>query len=375
MKFSHLPNEIIVHVLQSCNTIEDVLCLASTCHHLQAILQAPSNRIPTLFAAAESQYGPLTDAVRLVTHNASQPAHAPRAEPPQSLALLRQLTSVGRVAEAWTELYPCLKWRGEASSSRRFLKESERCALRRAVYRSWLYSIAFHTPTHDRTTRRVPPMLRQRAMLLHLWSTSELAELLDLQLIYRQILTSTITPSNATVVRKHKQRHPDDPFPLVSVTHPGKYASLHNNFNLQSRLSTFHSTPHSSHLLPFAPTEKYTRTQRELHGTTLEGWGDEITHYYVLEDMLKLHPGQLLYLYSTIMDATQGNFHPGQSAKGLVESFVAGLEGGGGWFENNGETMGETIGFVIGERGGRLEEVRAAVEEGVWGVTCDMGGG
>lgn len=374
MRFSYLPNEIILHVLQSCSTIEDVLSLASTCHHLQGILQAPSNRLPTLFAAAESQYGPLTDAIRLVTHNASQPAHAPRPAPSYSLALLRQLTSVGRIANAWVDLYPRLKWHGESSSSRRFLKVSERHALRRAVYRSWLYSVAFHTPAHDRTTRRVPPMLRQRALLLHLWPTIELAELLDLQLVYRQVLTSTITPSNATVIRKHKQRYPDDPFPLVSVTHPGKYANMHNDFNFRSRLNTFHSTPHSSHLLPFAATEKYTRTQKELHGTTLEGWGDEITHYYVLEDMLKLHPGQLLYLHSTIMAATQGHFHPGQSAKGLVESFVAGLEGGGGWFENNGETMGETIGFVIGERGGRLEEVRAAVEEGFWGIACDGGG-
>ena len=369
MPFVYLPNEIILHVFQSCTTITDVLNLGSTCHQLHAILHAAPNRLPTFFLAAESQYGPMDDAVKLVTHNSSQAAHIARLPPPQSFALLEQILTVGRVANAWADLYSPQKWRGGNSASRRFLTSSERYLLRRAVYRSWLYTLAFHTPTHDRTSRRSPPIVRQRALLLHAWSTPELAELLDLQSILRSTLSSTITPSNGTVIRKHKQRYPDDPFPLVSVTHPAKYANMHNCSS--GPRNGFHNAPHDSQLMPFAPTEKYARTQRELHGTSLEGWGDEITHYYVLEDMLKLDPGQLLYLYTAVMEATQGGFHPGQSAKGLVEAYVAGLEGMGSWFENNGETLGETVSFVVGERGGDGGEVRQVVEEGAAGIVVE----
>ena len=368
MQFANLPNEILLHILQSCKTIPDLLSLASTCHHLSTIFNSSSHRLPTLFLAAEAQYGPLQDAIALVTHNESQASHIPRPAPPQSLALLRQLMNNGRVANALADLYPTQKWRGADSASRRMLTREERYRLRRACYRLWLYTLAFHTPLYPRTTRLSPPIVRTRAALLRSWPTDHLVELLDLQAAFRQLLQSTITPSNGTVVRRYKQRHPEDPFPLVSVTHPGKYANMHAQFHRQSQAGMFHSTPHASHLLPFAPSDKYSRTQREIHGTTLEGWGDDITHYYVLEDMLKLGPAQLLYLYSSIIEASGGEFHAGQSSKGLVEAFVAGLEGGGGWFENNGETLGETVGSVIRERGGDIGEVKNALDEGSVGI-------
>ena len=123
------------------------------------------------------------------------------------------------------------------------------------------------------------------------------------------------------------------------------------------------------------------------YGLTLEGWGDEIAHYYVIEDMLKLDPGQLMYLFESITDALgpNGNFNAGWSSKGLVESFLAGavrdgsthrtingVRGGGGdWFENNGETLAETIGFVFGERGGDALDLRDGVEDGILGITCE----
>ncbi|KAL9640085.1 MAG: hypothetical protein Q9164_000520 [Protoblastenia rupestris] len=367
MQFTALANELVLHVFQSCTSVPDLLSLASTCHHFYSILHSSSHRLPTLYLAAEAQYGPLADTIRLVTHNESQPAHLPRPAPPQSFALLKQLMEVGRVANAWADLYPNQKWRGADSASRRLLTGREKYRLRRACYRLWLYSVAFHTASYSRTTRLSPPVVRTRAQLLRPWPSHHLAELLDLQAIFRRILQSVVCPSNCTVVRKHKQRYPDDPFPLVSVTHPGKYANQHAQFHRQ--VGAFHSTPHTSHLLPFAPTDKYQRTHRELHGTTLEGWGDEITHYYVLEDMLKLDPSQLLYLYSSIVNVGAGpGFNAGQSSKGVVEAFIAGLSEGGGWFENNGETLAETVGFVVGERGGDMGEIKELVEEGMEGV-------
>ena len=373
MHFANLPNEIILHVLQSCTTITDLLSLTSTCHHFQMIFNSSSHRLPTLFLAADAQYGPLQDVIHLVTHNESQAAHMPRSAPAQSFALLKQIMEKGRVANTWADIYPSQKWRGSNSASRRMLTSNERYRLRRACYRLWLYCLAYHTPNYSRTMRLSPPVVRKRAALLRSWPAHHLAEMLDLQAIFRQVLQSTVTPSNATVVRRHKQRHPDDPFPLVSVTHPGKYANMQAQFQRQSQAGIFHSTPHTSHLLPFARSEKYSRTHREIHGTTLEGWGDEITHYYVLEDMLKLDPSQLFYLYTSIFDVTAGAFHAGQSSKGLVESFIAGLDGGGGWFENNGETLGETIAFLVDERGADTSKFREALDEGFLGITGQCG--
>ena len=90
--------------------------------------------------------------------------------------------------------------------------------------------------------------------------------------------------------------------------------------------------------------------------------------------MLKCHPGQLMHLYQAVTG--QGGFGwqmdvtgVGESvvgAKGVVESFVAGL---GEWFENNGETLCETLGFVVGDRGGDMGLLREAVEEEWEGIT------
>lgn len=99
------------------------------------------------------------------------------------------------------------------------------------------------------------------------------------------------------------------------------------------------------------------------HGITVEGWGDEITHYYVIEDVLKFDPGQMIYLFESIASNEENvTYNTGNNSKGLVESFVAGF---GDWFENNGETMSETVGFVIGERGGDMCELKEFVE-GEW---------
>lgn len=105
----------------------------------------------------------------------------------------------------------------------------------------------------------------------------------------------------------------------------------------------------------------------------VEGWGDEISQYYVVEDMLKCHPGQLMFLFQAMMglvDVSEGGLGGAGrgfvgGAKGVVEHFVAGL---GEWFENNGETMIETVGFVVGERGGDVGALMEGVEEGWEGI-------
>lgn len=67
---------------------------------------------------------------------------------------------------------------------------------------------------------------------------------------------------------------------------------------------------------------------------------------------MKLDPEQLLYLRDNC------------PLKSQVEMHIRGL---GEWFVNNGETFSETLGFVIRQRGGDVEELKAAVED------CDVG--
>ena len=87
-----------------------------------------------------------------------------------------------------------------------------------------------------------------------------------------------------------------------------------------------------------------------------EGWGDEVPHYYVLEDMLKLDPAQILWL----RDRAPG--------KPLVEGYVRGL---GEWFENNGETFGQTLEWVLAQRGEELGELKDALDRKACGIVVE----
>ena len=69
--------------------------------------------------------------------------------------------------------------------------------------------------------------------------------------------------------------------------------------------------------------------------------------------MLKLDPGQIMWLKENA------------PFKGMVESYVKGL---GEWFENNGETFGQTLGWVMQERGEDVDELRENVWEGSQGI-------
>ena len=355
---SDFANEILLHIFYSLPSIRDCLSLGATNRHLHSLLLS-SHRLSILYDAAEAEYGPLSEAKRLISHNSSQAPHVPRPMPAHSFALLKQIIEVGRVANKWVALYPSKKWRGEEASARRFLTNFEQYKLRRACYRVWLYTLAFHTPACSRNSRKAPQIIHSRAALLRPWNPTQLAELLDVQAMFRQVLQSTICPSNSTVIRRHKTRFPNDPLPLYAVTQPRRWAHEHAFFQHRTH---FHTTPHTSNLL-----SSYSKSSNS-YGMAIEGWGDEIAHYYVVEDMMKLDPGQLMYLFQHITDmlGPTAGFNAGWSSKAFVESFLAST--GGDWFENNGETLGETIGFVVGERGGDGIALREAVEDGLEGI-------
>lgn len=342
MDFETLPTEIITHVFLSLPNIRSVLDLASTCHRFHNVYHS-SKKLLILSEAAEAEYGPVNDVVQLVTHNASQPAHVYR-HVPMSDALLQQIVKVGRVAQQWEDIYPFKKWKTEYAD-RRLLTSSERYVLRRAIYRLWLFSKAFHNAQHVRTCRSIPDVVRERAKLLHNFPALELAEMLDVHNVLRDVVANNICPSNGKIRQKFRKRYPDSNHQLLFNIHLN-YPPPPSTF---VRDSWFHNSSvacqrNQSRLSP-----------SRFHEPGAEGWGDDISHYYVVEDMMKADPERILYLRDHC------------SLKAEVETYVKDL---GEWFCNNGETFSETLAFVVRQRGGEIEEVRAMIVEGEMGVVC-----
>ncbi|KAF2181787.1 hypothetical protein K469DRAFT_588550 [Zopfia rhizophila CBS 207.26] len=351
MLFEDLATELISHIFLSCTSVSDVLALSSTCKRFRNIYTS-SQKLAILEQAAEAQFGPLEDLTQLLTHNASQPAHIIRSVP-FSIALLTQIVHTGRIAEKWCDVYPFKKWKYNYES-RRLLTIDERYRLRRAIYRLWLYTCAFHNREHPRETRVLKLMIQKRAGLLHNWSTTELSEIADVHAVLREVLHSNICPSNGTIARKFKKRYPDNEqhhlLFNIHLNYPPPSAPINNPFQSQ-----YHSHPNilSNHFHSTSIFNSRFGSSKFHHDPGAEGWGDDIPHYYVVEDMLKLDPEQIMWLKENA------------PLKGMVESYIKSL---GDWFENNGETWGQTLEWVLEERGEDLGEFLGAVADGELGI-------
>lgn len=374
MLFQDLATELVTQILLSCSSVNDVLALSTTCRRFRNI-SLSSQRLAILEHAAEAQYGPLLDLTQLLTHNSSQPAHIIR-DVPFSLALLKQMVHAGRIAEKWCTIYPFKKWKHNYES-RRLLSSTERYRLRRAIYRTWLYSRAFHNAQHPRETRVTRPMIQQRAALLHNWDTASLAEIADFSSIMRDVVQNNICPSNGTVARKFKSRHPSHdhssllfnihlnypPTPATPFSSAAASATAYNPFTSQSPATNLWSRFNSTPSTPYTARHSSPRCKFALHphhDVGAEGWGDDISHYYVIEDYMKLDPEQVLWLKENA------------PLKGMVEGYVRLL---GGWFENNGATLGQTVDWVLDERGEGVVEFSEGIEGGRLGVAVGDGDG
>lgn len=353
MLFEFLATELVTQIYLSCSSITDAIALSSTCHRFRDIYSS-SQKLYILETVAEAQCGPLEDVTQLVTHNASQPAHVIRSVP-FSMALLKQILHAGRIAEKWCDIYPFKKWKYNFEL-RRLLRSDERYLVRRAIYRLWLYSRAFHNSEHPREWRATKLVVQKRARLLHNWSTLELAEMADVHNVIREVVHSNICPSNSTVARKFRKRHPDNDHHLLFNIHlnyppPTHVPPMHNPFTPQSGNSLsshFNSTPTYNSR---RAASKYSLHPN--HEVGAEGWGDDIPHYYIVEDMLKLDPEQAMWLKENA------------PLKGMVEGYVRGL---GTWFENNGETWVQTLEWVLDERGEDVKDFMMAVADGEVGA-------
>lgn len=349
MLLEDLPTEILFGIFLRAPTIASVLALASTCHRLNNIFKS-SKKLRILERAAERQYGPLHDIIQLVTHNASQSAHVPRTAA-LSETLLHSIVEVGQVAARWEEIYPFKKWKADFAN-RRLLKPHERYVLRRALYRLWLFSRAYHNREHPRLLRAAPQSMMERALLLHNFNTGELAEMYDVHGMLRDTISNNICPSNGTIRRKFEKRFPGSGHQLLFNIHLN-YPSNGTFFNSGSSAEYF-AHHNNGRIVDSKYHSKFVPSR--WHEPGAEGWGDDVLHYYVVEDMLKLDPAQILYLRNEA------------PLKGQVETYVRDL---GEWFDNNGETFCQTMAHVVMQRGDEMEEIREAVTDGVLGVAVD----
>ncbi|KAL4929223.1 Brix-domain-containing protein [Aspergillus undulatus] len=348
---------LLLHIFRSCNTISDAINLAAACRRFHNVFNR-SNKVQFLMDVAKMEFGPVDDIIQIATHNTSQPAHLFRMAP-LTESLLRQVVRIGRAAQKWETIYPVKKWKVDYEN-RRSLSDEERFRLRRAIYRLWLYHCAFHRREYDRYSRSLRNVVVERAQLLHNWSTSELAEIEDMRLVIADVVQNHICPSNGTIQRKFRKRYPESNHQLLF--------NVHLNYPPQHTLTPygFHDPDadpdqyiHATHSLTFTnSSSKYRSRFRNdiFHEPGSEGWGDEIPHYYVVQDMMKLDPAQVLWLRENC------------PLKDQVETFVLSL---GDWFRDNGETFGDTLDWVIRERGEDMEEFRGAIAERELGVAWD----
>ncbi|KAJ5571005.1 hypothetical protein N7535_004665 [Penicillium sp. DV-2018c] len=364
MPIYDLATELLLHIFRSCDSIFDILNLSFSCRRLHHVFNSAS-KLDILATVAERQFGPLDDAIQVVTQNESQPAHIIR-HAPMSDALLQQIIQLGLVARKWETIYPFKKWKIDFEN-RRSLTDEERWRLRRAVYRLWWYHSAFHSCAYDRHSRRLRHVVLERARLLHNWSTQELAEIEDLRLVIRDILQNHICPSNATIQRKFRKRFPDsNQQPVFNIHLHDSRSSTTSPLSPPDR-SFFEKGPgapiqqwfHTAHPGNYAESSaKYrSRFRNDLsHDPGYEGWGDEIPHYYIVQDMLKLDPGQILWLRDHAL------------LKEQVEEYVCSL---GEWFRDNGETFGDTMEYVMNERGLDILEIRSVIADHGMGIILD----
>ncbi|KAJ5787686.1 hypothetical protein N7457_002676 [Penicillium paradoxum] len=360
MSIDHLATELLLHIFRSCDSIFDILNLAASCRRLHRVFNSTS-KLHILASTAEIEFGPLKDAIQVVTHNESQPAHLIR-HAPMSDSLLKQVIQLGLVARKWEMIYPFKKWKIDFEN-RRSLTDEERLRLRRAVYRLWLYHSAFHSDAYDRHSRSLRHVVLERAQLLHNWSTQELAEIEDLRLVMSDIVQNHICPSNGTIQRKFRKRYPDQQISFnIHLNYPPSSSVLSSHDH-----SSFHRIPgasvqkyfHTAHPNNYAesPAKYRSRFRNDLsHDPGYEGWGDEIPHYYIVQDMLKLDPGQIIWLRDHAL------------LKEQVEEYIWSL---GEWFRDNGETFGDTLEYVMNERGIEVLEFRSAVTNRDMGIVLN----
>ena len=334
-----LPAETILGIYSACSSVHDVLNLSQTCKRLHALLSS-SKKLPVLLAVAENHAGPTFDIVQLLTVNDVQAAHEIR-QPPISYSLLRNIISVSYAAHEWQEIYPRRKW-DKNYADRRVLNSAEQHSLRRAIYRLWLFSRAFHNSNYARECRLLPNTMTQRCRLLRSWSTEELAEIEDFRSVVRSVLESVLLGT-------------DLPHWELEPAFPGTFYRQRGAFPLSPRMCLYSATKLKSIFHTSCNDSAFIRPGP----TGMCGWTDDIDRFYALEDLMKLDPEQVLWFREiAFLDIR-------------VSDHITPV--GEEWFLNNGETFAATFERVLLDRGESPEEIRRLIASGDLGIVKRIG--
>lgn len=188
----------------------------------------------------------------------------------------------------------------------------------------------------------IPSLVSERCQLLRTWSSAELLEIEDVRGIL-EAMVANLCPTNGDVF----WRRGGEPSHKLSISYTSRVGTI-----LDTNL--FHDSRADTML-----EESSGKLASEVREQTMDGWGDEIEQYHVLNDLLKLTPMQVMQLYDTAL--TKWDIHY------FVDEKV-----GGQWFWNNGESMLHTWILVMHGRGLPVEELREKVFCGVAGVTVDV---
>lgn len=341
MAFQDLAPELVHQIYNCLPTISDVINLSLTCHRFNHLLRN-AQKLSTLFAAADREFGPIEDIKMLVTYNTTSPAHAKR-DPPLSYALLRQAIVIGMVGKKFEDVYPTIKWQDDFLY-RRMLTNDEARRVRQAIYRYWLYTEAFHNRMHPRIHRLQPALVEERSQLLRNWSTTALIEIEDVRLVMEDILKRQICPTDGVVF----QRIGKDAAYSAWACHTDSHSRAVTRVDhMRELFYGAHDEPEIKHN-DLSPIEA--RTMK------MGGWGDEISQYYYVQSLLKLNPAQILWLYN---HATY---------KWQVEALVQDM--GEDWFWNNGQTFSDTLSRVMLARGEEVEDIHCKIFDGLMGIAA-----
>jgi hypothetical protein len=342
---SNLPLEIIQKIFLECSDIESVVNLSATSHQFRDAYLG-SQKLLIIENALEVQFGPLHDAIQVVTYNQSQPVYLAR-EPPMSIALAKQIAAIGYVAQKWERIYPMLRWRDHAEH-RRFLRAHEAFRFRRALYRLWLYSKAFHN--NDFLQLDLPPPVEvdddQRISYVRRFDDDEMMEIKELNDVFQSMLINDLCPSDAIIQRRYNEGFPGQP-PLY--------------------FGSYHTHPNDCFEGCFCRTLVLRHDLPQAH--VAEAWGPRAAQDRTVRNVLKLEPDKLLYFKEQLNNRAERlaylatlpeSFHQYESTfRPVVENLMAERDY---WMAPDHGVDGGIVDWLDEKPGGRYESSKWDVD-------------
>ena len=276
-----LPIELIQKIYHECSDIQSVVNLSATSRRFRAAYIG-SQKLLIIENVLENQFGPLHDAIQVVTYNDSQPAHVAR-KPDMSMALAQQIAAIGYVAQKWEAIYPLLRWRVH-TEHRRTLRVHEAYRFRRALYRMWLYGKAFHNSTYLELQRTLPRPCSGdlRTVFMRRFDDDEITEITELNDILYDMIHNDLCPSNAIIQQRYSQS-----FPGQAPLYFGTYETYPSHCGMDVLM-------------------RKVVLKRDLPTDLVgEAWGTLELQEGVVRDILKLEPDQLLHFKEKLVNKAE----------------------------------------------------------------------